>query len=43
MPSRDGFGIGLYQAVKQLAHTGYQLNLSENVEGEVCFELVSIE
>jgi signal transduction histidine kinase len=41
--SRDGFGIGLYQAVKQLAHTGYQLNLGENVEGEVCFELVSIE
>jgi len=43
VPSRDGFGIGLYQAVKQLAHTGYQLNLCENVEREVCFELVSIE
>lgn len=43
VPSRDGFGIGLYQAAKQLAHTGYQLNLIENVEGEVCFELASIE
>ncbi len=43
IPSRDGFGIGLYQAVKQLAHTGYQLQLCENVDGEVCFELVSIE
>jgi len=43
VPSRDGFGIGLYQAVKQLAHTGYALNIIENVEGEVCFELVSTE
>ncbi len=43
VPSRDGFGIGLYQAVKQLAHTGYKLNLCENVKGEVCFKLVSIE
>ena len=41
--SSDGFGIGLYQAVKQLAHTGYKLNLCKNVKGEVCFELVSIE
>jgi signal transduction histidine kinase len=41
--SRDGFGIGLYQAIKQLNHTGYQLNLCENVEGKVCFELISIE
>ncbi len=43
VPSRDGFGIGLYQAVKQLANTGYQLNLIENVEGQVCFELASTE
>jgi signal transduction histidine kinase len=41
--SRDGFGIGLYQAVKQLAHTGYVLNIIENVEGQVCFELASTE
>jgi signal transduction histidine kinase len=43
VPSRDGFGIGLYQAVKQLAHTGYVLNILENVEGQVCFELASTE
>ena len=38
--SRDGFGIGLYQAAKQLGNTGYELNLKENVAGQVCFELV---
>jgi len=43
VPSRDGFGIGLYQAVKQLAHTGYKLKLVENIEGQVCFELASTE
>jgi len=37
--SRDGFGIGLYQAAKQLAHTGYQLIILENKAGQVCFEL----
>ncbi|OQW92064.1 MAG: hypothetical protein BWK79_15485 [Beggiatoa sp. IS2] len=39
--SRDGFGIGLYQAAKQLAHTGYRLSIVENNEGQVCFELGS--
>jgi signal transduction histidine kinase len=43
VPSRDGFGIGLYQAVKQLANTGYVLNIVENIEGQVCFELASTE
>ena len=43
VPSRDGFGIGLYQAVKQLANTGYKLELMENHEGQVCFELGSCE
>ncbi|OQY51142.1 MAG: hypothetical protein DRR08_03420 [Candidatus Parabeggiatoa sp. nov. 2] len=43
VPSRDGFGIGLYHVVKHLAHTGYELNITENVEGQVCFELVSTE
>jgi sensor histidine kinase regulating citrate/malate metabolism len=43
VPSRDGFGIGLYQAVKQLAHTGYKLKIIENTEGQVCFELASTE
>jgi nitrogen-specific signal transduction histidine kinase len=43
VPSRDGFGIGLYQAAKQLAHTGYELKIIENVKGQVCFELASTE
>lgn len=43
VPSRDGFGIGLYHVVKHLAHTGYKLNVTENKEGEVCFELVSTD
>ena len=43
VPSRDGFGIGLYQAVKQLTHTGYELNIIENYHGQVCFELASTE
>jgi hypothetical protein len=43
VPSRDGFGIGLYQAVKQLANTGYKLEIIENQAGNVCFELASCE
>ena len=43
VPSRDGFGIGLYQAVKQLANTGYKLEIMKNTEGQVCFELASCE
>lgn len=39
--SQEGFGIGLYQAVKQLAHTGYELKIADNIEGHVCFELTS--
>lgn len=39
VPSRDGFGIGLYQAAKQIAHTGYTLQLSINEDGQVCFAL----
>ncbi len=41
--SRNGFGIGLYQAVKQLAHTGYSLKITENSDNYVCFELASTE
>lgn len=41
--SRNGFGIGLYHVVKHLNHTGYRLSISENVEGQVCFELASTE
>lgn len=41
--SRDGFGIGLYQAVKQLANTGYDLNTMANETGHVCFELTNVK
>jgi signal transduction histidine kinase len=39
VPSRDGFGIGLYHVVKHLTHTGYRLTIAKNIEGQVCFEL----
>ncbi len=42
VPSRDGFGIGLYQAAKQTIHTGYRLHISHNQTGQVCFELASV-
>ena len=35
----DGLGIGLYQAAKQAHGLGYGLELSRNVDGEVCFTL----
>lgn len=40
--SRDGFGIGLYQAAKQTIHSGFRLSVSHNEKRKVCFELVSI-
>ncbi len=43
VPSKDGFGIGLYHVVKHLIHTGYDLQIIENVTGNVCFELTSTE
>lgn len=37
--SYSGLGIGLYQASKQAALSGYTLALSENKPGRVCFSL----
>ena len=37
--SRDGLGIGLYQAARQAESGGYRLELETNVDGEVCFAL----
>ncbi len=37
--THDGLGIGLYQAAKQARGLGYGLELSRNLEGEVCFTL----
>jgi C4-dicarboxylate-specific signal transduction histidine kinase len=39
VPSRNGLGIGLYQAAKQAEQSGYSLKLVSNVQGNVCFEL----
>jgi signal transduction histidine kinase len=40
--THDGLGIGLYQAAKQAAASGYQLRLRENREGYICFELAQV-
>lgn len=37
--THDGLGIGLYQAAKQAREYGYRLELSRNLDGEVCFTL----
>ncbi len=41
--SRDGFGIGLYQVAKQVQNSGYNLRVSDNRVGQVCFELSSAD
>lgn len=38
--SRNGLGIGLYQAARLAAQMGYTLTLDREQRGEVCFELV---
>jgi signal transduction histidine kinase len=42
VPSRDGFGIGLFQAAKQTIHSSYRLRIAHNKNGQVCFELASV-
>jgi signal transduction histidine kinase len=37
--SRQGLGIGLYQAARQAEAAGYRLELETNRDGEVCFLL----
>jgi signal transduction histidine kinase len=39
VPSETGLGIGLYQAARWARQLGYQMMLSENREGQVCFAL----
>jgi hypothetical protein len=39
VPSESGLGVGLYQAAAFAAKSGYQLELTDNSEGRVCFEL----
>ena len=40
--SDAGLGIGLYHAAKQAQQLGYELKLSANAPGSVCFELCPI-
>ncbi len=39
--SDSGLGIGLYQAGKQAEMCGYKLDLMHNIQGNVCFRLMS--
>ena len=39
VPSRQGLGVGLYQAARQASALGYRLSLAHNRPGEVCFAL----
>ncbi|MFV2005058.1 MAG: ATP-binding protein [Gammaproteobacteria bacterium] len=37
--SQDGFGIGLYQSYELAKNHGYELVVSDNSDGQVCFSL----
>ena len=37
--SQDGFGIGLYQSYELAKNHGFNLGVSENTDGNVCFTL----
>ena len=39
LPSKDGYGIGLYQSAQLALRNGYRLELIENKEGNVCFRI----
>ncbi len=39
VPSKTGYGVGLYQSSRLAAEYGYTLALAENASGRVCFSL----
>lgn len=41
LPSKDGYGIGLYQSAQLAERNGYKLELVNNDPGKVCFRLSS--
>ncbi len=43
LPSEDGYGIGLYQSYQLARQTGYNIELTDNSDGKVCFSLKKIE
>jgi signal transduction histidine kinase len=40
--SNDGFGIGLYQSYELAKNHGYELMISDNTEGNICFNLMKL-
>ncbi|MGE0334737.1 MAG: ATP-binding protein [Gammaproteobacteria bacterium] len=42
VPSRDGLGVGLYQAAQLARHAGFELRLASNMPGDVRFELADM-
>ena len=42
LPSKDGYGIGLYQCAQLAERNGYKLELANNEPGNVCFKLGAV-
>lgn len=43
LPSKNGYGIGLYQSAQLAKKNGYQLELINNTPSDVCFQFASIQ
>lgn len=43
LPSKDGYGIGLYQSAQLAERNGYKLELVANEPGKVCFQISVIQ
>jgi nitrogen-specific signal transduction histidine kinase len=39
LPSKDGYGIGLYQSAKLARQNGYEIDLAHNENGRICFNI----
>ncbi|MCW9012522.1 MAG: hypothetical protein OQL06_01970 [Gammaproteobacteria bacterium] len=39
LPSKNGYGIGLYQSAQLARRNGYELKLTQNENGKVCFRI----
>ncbi len=42
LPSKDGYGIGLYQSAQLARRNGYDLKLTANEDGKVCFRIETL-
>jgi len=43
LPSKDGYGIGLYQSAQLAERNGYRLELINNEPGNVCFRISTMD